>query len=308
MIDALPAVESSAPYYYQLISNLNNNLSLEEVKRFRDYILSDNVTNPIDRVMKKNNIDNENFVNDVIGTRLIREGNFREALPYLADIDLKWIGKQPVSPYFRHHPTNAEYYKFRRSDTSATSSNINYNYNYKANFCAEILNLIDDYSNSSGDEKAKNALDIAAMCHFASVVGDGWALTDYSWSGAGPESDALTDMMKVWANRAREAAVSDNLKSMAYYALLSVSDSKQKSDYGDYYYYNYPFGFTSKGYTPNGNPIVDRYYLNSPSTIQKQGLQFIASHWNDNNLPYYIKSCDVLKSYVAGNFISKPIY
>ena len=303
MMEDMPVDYNSSSFYYSLQSGLNEELTLDQAKSFREYVVSDkDNNNPIDRVMKKYADKYENLANDVVGTRLMREGKFKEALPYLAEVDKKWIGTQPIASYLRSYLPSADYYNFQRNYTQPSPAGITNNYNYKANFCAEMIEAMEDFDNLSGDKKAHKALDLAALCHYASPLGDGWALSDYAWSSTEPTNE-FTEMMKTWINKSLSNAQSDKTKNLAYFALLSIPDTKQKSTYGDFYYYEFPYGYTTRN-----NNKVDRYYLVSPSAAQKTGLTFIKSHWNQNDMPYQMSHCDVLKSYVAGNFISKPSY
>lgn len=303
IIEELPSDDYSYSYYYDLQNSLDKLISLDQAKEFLKFIENGSPSNPIDKVMKKYADQYENLANDVIGTRLMREGKFKEALPYLSKVDRKWIGTQPVAAYLRGYtPTNADYYKFQRQNTHPAQAGRTNNYNYKANYCADVIAKIEAFENSSGDEKARNAVDLAALTHFASPLGDGWALSEYNWSSTEPVNE-FTEMMRNWIREALKYSKSDKTKSLAYFALLSIPDTKKESDYTDSYYYLFPYDHTVKE-----NNKVDRYYLDSPSNEQMTGLNWFKSYWDNSEDLYYVSSCDILKSYVAGRFINKPSY
>ena len=287
--------------YYDLLSYLDNDVQLNNLISITNDVNNGNLkNNGIESVYKDYLVKNKNLLNDVAGTRLMRKGKFEEALPYLSELDPKWIVTQPIAPYLRNKDISYKYYDFKRHDTKEGTNSIANLHNYKADFCGNVIAAIDDYNTATGDEKAKKALDLVALCHYATPLGDGWALSDYSWSGEDQRNE-FTDMMKEWIAKALANSTSDATKNIAYYALLTIPDHKVNSSYGDYSWYKYPINYT-------GEKKNVKYFLDSPTPEQLQGLKFLASHWKNFDNPYYITSCDVLKSYTANNFISKPQY
>lgn len=287
--------------FYDLLSYIDQDMQLNNLISITDNVNNENLkSNGIERVYKDYLIKNKNLLNDVAGTRLMRKGKFEEALSYLSELDPKWIITQPIAPYLRDNNVSYKYYDFKRHNTTEGQNSIANLHNYKADFCGNIIATIDDYNNAWGDEKAKKALDLVALCHYATPLGDGWALSDYSWSGEVPRNE-FTDMMKEWIAKALDNSTSDVTKNIAYYALLTIPDKKENSQYGDYSWYKYPIGHT-------GEKKNVKYYIDSPTSEQRQGLNFLSYHWKNANNPYYITNCDVLKSYTANNFILKPQY
>ena len=292
MRETLPVLSSYNSDLGSLRDVLDKKINLDKAQSFLGYASGDSSSGAIDRILQPYAAKNENLINDVIGTRLMRAGKFKEALPYLAEVDVNWIHSQPVSPYLYREFWDVDYYPFRRSELKPDPEHYYNTTNPKAFFCAEMIEDIDDYNSSEGDEKALKALNLAARCHFASPLGDGWALSEYKWSSTDGKNE-LVDMMQSWLGKARNYASSVKTKNLISFATLSIPSGEDMDQY--------PFN-----YTRNNNGGVSKYYLDSPTPQQMEALNYIAYHWEETEDQYMVRSCDILRSYMAGNFIAKP--
>lgn len=302
---AFEALVASLPdlkyYNYDLETfryNLDKGINLDDVKKFLAYAETNEDSshinqNPVDKVLKPYAAANVNLINDIIGTRLMREGKFKQALPYLTEVDTKWIKTQPISPYLNRWFSSGEYYDFRRHTTRGNPEHFYVNNNQKAEICSKFIEEIEEYNNLTGDAKARKALDLAALSHFASPLGDGWAISEYTWSSVVPKNE-FTLMAQSWLGKAKAAATDAKTKALVNYALLAMPTGSE-------------FDKIAIGNTSTSNGL--KYFIYSPTGEQKEALRSLANGFNTiSDLPYHITSCDVLKSYVGGRFISKPNY
>lgn len=294
MLDDLPALNYGDKFLRRLRDKFDRERPLEDGKTFLAYVRTA-PAGDIDKLMQPYACKYANLANDALGTRLMRMARFKDALAYLAEVDPKWARTQPIAPYLKICYVNPEYYSFGR-DGYINLDVLRSNLNYKAIYCAEMIGALEDYDKLSGDAKAMKALEIAGRCHFATPLGSGWAVAEYSWSSTEPENE-FTDMTRQWLDRATQYAGTPKTRMLAGYALLTLPSGKSE------YETKFPFGIAYRY-----NPDRWNYYIDAPTEKQKQALSYISSHWNEDDMPWHISHCDVLQAYVAGHFVAKPRY
>ena len=296
MLDDLPALKYGDGFLVELRDMMDQSGSDKNCKDFLAYLNIKNPGNELDRLYVPYARKYENLANDVMGTRLMREGRFPEALNFLSQVDPKWIRTQAIAPYLESYYISPDYYNFQRHARYDREDLSRTNNNYKAEFCGDFIDAMDEYETLSGDEKARKAIELAAMCHYATPRGNGWALADYTWSSTREENE-FTKMAKEWLDKALRYAQTDATKMTAYFGILSLPSGNKEGDttyaFGQTYDYDLKQPF---------------YYIDSPTSQQREALSFISDHWYVDDKPYTLSSCDVLKSYMAGNFISKPTH
>lgn len=295
MFDALPPGLCGDEFMGWMRREMDKNLTLDEAKRFSVFAISPSqATGVIDAHLQPYAARCLNLINDVIGTRLMRQMQFDEALTYLEKVDPRWIRTQAIYPYLRSEYFNPMYYNFRRNRTSPEYYVFGSD-NTKASFCSEMIQALEDYENLKGKEKAVKALVIAAMMHFASPMGDGWALSEYGWSIYFRENE-FSEAALAWLKKVEGLTDDAYTRSIAAYALLNFPGMKKEGDFG------LPFGSTR-----NRDGNIDKYFLSMPTDSQREALDYLKRQWGSvDDMPEYITHCDVLESYMAGNFIARP--
>lgn len=181
-----------------------------------------------DRVYK-----NAEFFNDMIGTKLIAEGNFSEAAKYLKNLSLPFISAQRIGFYMaqrsfsvprwfkRQKPKDEEGFLY----TDFADSYADVKENQKLQFCNEMAGLLSKYNIlRDGIEKESVAYELAVRYYQASCYGDCWYLTHY---GQSVNDSARTNEKDFAAEAVRYlkvcAASSDlNLRYKALYALAFI--------------------------------------------------------------------------------------
>lgn len=280
-------------YYYAMIRKLiDKELSLADGKLFIDYI-EDAPDNELDKMLHKYVGNYLNLTNDVVGTRLMREGKFQEALPYLSKVDPYWANSENIGPYLELCNVNPATYQFNYKRKKHPAKSASDNTNYKARFCKQLVDAEKAYESLQGEAKALKALELAGMCQFASPLGNGWALSEYSWSTCEEENE-FTQLEKNWLDKAAAFTTSPNTRYLIDYAWLMLPSGKGE------YYYLHPFGSIYDYTTQQGY-----YYLDSPTQKQRSVLADLKMNWSQS-LPTHIRQCDVLKDYAAGRFGAKP--
>lgn len=135
-------------------------------------------------------------------------------------------------------------------------------------------------------------LESDALCHFASPMGNGWALSEYEWSCEQPKNE-FTKLEKDWIKKALANTGDNNIRSLANYALLLMPSGNDGNKtlwaFGSKYDYN---------------SRTTYYYIDSPSPDQLKALSFVKTNWTQ--APTLLRKCDVLRDYMADRFIAKP--
>lgn len=291
MIDDLPLVYYDNRFTTRLRNDIDRLRPLADGKSFLAFAKSE-AANPIDQFLKPFAVSHTNLANDAIGTRLMRDGQFAEALPHLSAVDPRWIKTQPISEYLCMIHYDPNYYNFSRY-IGASRNYFAYS-NDKANFCSEMIQAIEEFKRLTGEDKARKALEIAARYHFGSPSGEGWAISEYGWSIGKPDNEFTEGMLR-WLNNVIKISHDYTTIATAQYAILSMPGKDET-----WGLLTYPIGCIHK----DGNKPV--YFINEPHDYQRDALAFFGKQWEPEELPEYISHCDVLLSYTAGRFIERP--
>ena len=173
----------SGDYYATLDS-----VSSTDFDRFFSYI-NDNGGNELDRMLRtgiaKDPITADRF-NDMMGTKLVREGNFAAAIPYLEKVPLAYLNEQGIARYASRRDFHVERWLKRqivdyddgRNDGASPAIKVN----QKIQFCKEVLQLQSELKAASGNKACDIAYRLATILFQASYYGDCWYLAESSWS------------------------------------------------------------------------------------------------------------------------------
>ena len=125
------------------------------------------------------------YYNDIIGTKYIAEGNFKEAVKYLEKVPLKFMEGQNISYYLGNRDYNkAKWFVNQREglDQSEGPGLSHLTSNPKINFCNEMNQLLSRYQLANAQARPQIAYDLAVRYYQASYLGDCWWLTQYGSS------------------------------------------------------------------------------------------------------------------------------
>lgn len=127
------------------------------------------------------------YINDRIGTKLIREGRFDEAIPYLEKVSLSYIGKQAISFYMARRNykldrwfnnqsvcNGQDFWMCEETPTQVKS-------NQKLDFCRDVVKLKKDIA-SGAASKAQLKYKLASLLYQAGYKGQCWYISRYAQS------------------------------------------------------------------------------------------------------------------------------
>ena len=144
---------------------------------------------------------NQEFCYDMLGTRLLRECRFAEAIPYLQKPRLSFLVLQNIALYAAMRDYKVERW-FRRQPVSDDDPDIEYSIeeNSKLKFCQDVLRLQAQFKAAGdADRRQRIAYRLASYLAQASAAGDCWYLSRYGNSSLSYEiyaDDLRTDRFR----------------------------------------------------------------------------------------------------------------
>ena len=217
-------------------------------------------------------------VQELIGTKLLREGDFEKAIGYLENLSQELLKNQGIAPYLNlrtvsKHDFDRENYDYMDSEDIKEYRNV------KLEYCRDMAARMKKLATLQGDQLADMAYEMANLCFQASPAGDLWAISEYSWSGADIHYNNLNKMAIDLLHLAIKNTNDFQRLKKCYYGLASVP---QRENYK--FYYNWQ----------------TRTY-----TLNAFGSELEGYEWLAKNLPRndeLRRNCDWLNSYIeSGN-------
>lgn len=264
-------------------------LSADACRDYYDYI-RDSHSDPFVNYICSQTYKNSDFFNDLIGTKLIAEARFSEALPYLEKVSLAYLGKMNVSYYMYHRDFTKERWFVRQGtkDDLEGIGLVSFKSNPKVTFCRRILELQHAYSTHQNSEKGDAiAYQLGTMYYQASYKGECWWLTSYKNS--------------IYTNTPEYNWENDFVSSAKVY-LKTCCDSenneiKEKSLYALAYIPTSPWAESDTEYDDEGE--YTRYANPDPMSEQYSQLEILNRYYESHKetSPDYISHCDVLRQF-----------
>lgn len=152
-----------------------------QFNHYNDYLKGGNHNAFEQWAISKNNIDIDQY-NDLMGTKLLREGEFDKAIPYLGKVPLSYISNQGISYYMARKDYNQEPWMKRQFLSPWKESDTQVKSNAKLQYCRDMVALDKQLASASGEKKWQLAYRKAALLYQASYKGDCWYLTRYASS------------------------------------------------------------------------------------------------------------------------------
>ena len=177
---------------------------------------------------------NDNVLNDLIGTKYLREGNFDAALPYLQQVPASYISTLGLSRYMARRDYHKERWMGRQIVDYESTYWSGEDYgpkevktNQRLEFCQDVIDLKRQLANArNNEEKAKIEYNLASILYQASYKGDCWYLTRYAQSAYDSidyknEADLIGQSITL-LNNCKQHTSDFRLKEKALYALAFV--------------------------------------------------------------------------------------
>ena len=278
-------------------------LSAEEMIAYGQYILS-KPTNDLERMLfNGTKALDETWFNDIVGTKLLREGQFTAAISYLEKVPTSYINKQGIARYMAARDYNVERW-FKRQvvdrsweDIDSRQSNKTATMNQKLQFCKDAMSLIDRMT-FGNNATAEDYYRLANLYFQASYEGDCWYLARYRismWDTVcyKNEMDFMAEAVQLLdkAMQKNKAAFDSN-DEQAY-------DLQQRILYARAFI---PFGQELTYTTWDANYNASTHY--NKQAYQYQALLELNNFYTRyfyRGVEPYISKCDVLKQFRAQN-------
>jgi hypothetical protein len=257
------------------IFNSMNDFPVENVIEYQKF-LQTGAHSEFDRFLIARCYKNDDYVNELIGTKFMRLEKFAEAIPYLSKVSHAYIKNMNIYIYFHLDPFREVYEKRKLSEPYPS---------YKLNFAKEMLELQQKMQTEENRDKKAAAIWQYAIALKRSVSEqESWALTEYYLSAAyewdGCNYDFLTERQKTLLKRS-ETLIAQAGKIM--------QNSKEPAVRAKYEWYKMePLSF-------NWNPV--QWQPNETCN------SFAEKYKNTPVLNEYLSECDYLASYIKTQYL-----
>lgn len=230
---------------------------------------------PLEACLVKMHPFDNRMLDDMIGTRLVRECKFDEALTYLDKVPVAWSREQNYYPYLVGRSISVTHPFVRRKKMPSEAKSPR---NLKADMVRNVITLKNSYNNATGNAKARAAFEYANALFSISNRGDLWAVSDFSWSYySTPDALAHKAYEIMAANLSN--ATTNTTRGNLFYGILSIPEGDE-----DMWEYSYDYD----------SDKTERR-IKSLSSLQREGLQYLRDHRYE--LADYVSSCDIYSVY-----------
>lgn len=155
-----------------------DSLTADRLADYYQYISSVH-KNAFETYCTQNIFHNSDYFNDLIGTKLIAEGRFADAIPYLKKVSTALLSSQLISIYSSQRQYDKPRW-FGKQKVNEAYEPVAVNRNAKLDFCIDMTSRLSQYSLArEGNDKQQMAYDLAVRYYQASCYGDCWYLTHY---------------------------------------------------------------------------------------------------------------------------------
>ena len=205
-------------------------------------------------------------LNDLVGTKYLREGDFASAIPYLEKVPLSYLSQQGISRYaavrdFKRDRWFGRQVVDRNWDEWASNETATVKQNAKLLFCREMLDLLERYGNATGEERLQLAYTLGSRYYQASYRGDCWYLTHYSNSVYEEAKEYELDFVAVARIYLNEAKRTENFelkqKSLYAYAFITQGPLGEACVYAEHDWANDKDVWHLRRDVPNYDPMLD---------------------------------------------------
>ncbi len=290
--------DCSPQWFYQgTYFNALNEAKIDDLKAYAAY-LAKQPSDSLESWAWQGAYRDANFYNDLIGTRLLAQARFADAIPFLEKVSLDFLNIQNISPYVAQRSYAKE--RWMGKQPVSLPENISeeqqaalpkLSENKKLSYCRDMLSLSSQYSlMKPSKERMNKAYELASMWYQGSHEGDCWWLKQY---GVSVVQDSAMVGTADFVAKARtllcESAQSTDfqLKEKSLYALAFIRQG------GLWFFEGWDDG-TQQFYDINN-------IKTQPETRQYKAMNTLATFCADNasRLDGFVSRCDMLKRFRA---------
>ena len=239
---------------------------------------------------------NDNYYNDLVGTRLLACARWAEAIPYLEKVDNSFLCDQGIAPYAKKMDFNADrWITDQKLDRNEKNNDVKLTANKKIDFCKQMIQEEAKYRlMRNGLDKRRQAYKLASLYYQASYEGDCWWLTQYGVSCTQDSALVGTKDFVAETIRLLNAALAPKWNKKEE---KRAFDLQQKTVYALAFIRHDPM--LTFSYDENYNEIAT-YQPHSRQYLAMQRLLDFSNRYPQQIAPY-ISRCDVLKKFANKN-------
>ena len=239
---------------------------------------------------------NDNYYNDLVGTRLLACARWAEAIPYLEKVDNSFLSDQGIAPYAKKMDFNADrWITDQKLDRNEKNNDVKLTANKKIDFCKQMIQEEAKYRlMRNGLDKRRQAYKLASLYYQASYEGDCWWLTQYGVSCTQDSALVGTKDFVAETIRLLNAALAPKWNKKEE---KRAFDLQQKTVYALAFTRHDPM--LTLSYDENYNEIAT-YQPHSRQYLAMQRLLDFSNRYPQQIAPY-ISRCDVLKKFANKN-------
>lgn len=277
--------DSSFEWNYRYTGDYFNQMDTMKVTSLVDYYkyIKNGSPNKFEQWVINGLDFNEDYFNDLIGTKYMRLCKFNLAAEYLDKVSLNYLRTQNIAEYLlTRNYTTERWMKHQKMDFEDGPSKTTFSYNPKLKFCQEMNEMESTYNYISNQEdREQKAYHLAIRYYQASCWGDCWYLTRYRHGVMDSTRVNETDFVS---------------KAVTYLNISKLSSDftlTEKSLYALAYIPLEPWG----GYF---DPYEGVYHTENINTAARQyhSLIELALFCKNNNVDGFVSKCDVLKRFL----------
>lgn len=238
-----------------------------------------------------------NYYNDIIGTRLLAQGRFDDAIPFLEKVSLDFLSTQNIKPYAYWCDYTKERWMGKQKVTlpeyPVTGENqsrvVTLTTNKKLRYCRDMTSLLREYAlMREGEARCAKAYQLATLWYQGSYEGDCWWLTQYGISVA--QDSTATGTLDFVAKALQcldesERSEDFGLREKSLYALAFIR-------HGDMWY--------ETGWDDEKTESYDLDNLKTrPQSRQYKALAALSAFRRDNaaRVDAFVSKCDMLRRF-----------
>lgn len=231
---------------------------------------------------------NANNFNDLMGTKLVREGEFRGAINYLEKVPVSYISEQGISYYMARKDYNQEIWLKRQFLSFYRAENTPVKSNAKLDFCRDMVALDEKIDQASGEEKNELLYKKANLLYQASHKGDCWYLAHYSngvySEPAKSEYDFIGTTRRLLRSIERNTTNMELMQKCVFAQTFITGETSGYSVTADYDWGNKTWNYSLDPDKPHYRAMTRLVDFNSQ---------------HPELTPDYITKCDIVKQFMA---------
>lgn len=221
-----------------MMQNIYPNKSADIVKLF--HTLKSPGEDPLARYVASRIVLPDDFKNDILGTKLLQEGKWEEALPYLKRVSMQYLNSQAIAFYAARRnykiPAWNGFQTVNDNNYEETQKPVFLQRNVKVDFCNDMIRLANEAKSASQSRKDKIALEEAVALYQASRFGQCWYISQYGFSHYEEHPVAADELAgKAIARLYKlEKAADPKVRAAALFALVYAAPDKWKTETWDW--------------------------------------------------------------------------